>query len=234
MKKTFLGIDPGSIRTGWAVLQYYHRHGELLKITILDSGSIVVPKNYPRARRVNAIQQGIYNVLCENLNIEEVFMEDAFVKINARTAMALSQVHGVIMSSTWKSLETSPIVIPVALVRKILHIPPKATKEEVKNHLATRYQFTYGNEKAGHFDQSDASAVALAGHVGRRGFMLDNDGKIIRWKDPNKSLKAVYIPSEESGLYPGLEFSITEQITGASNERTRANKASTTEDESDS
>lgn len=212
MIKTFLGIDPGSVCTGWAILRYYHRLGELLDIGVLNSGSITVPKNAPKARRLSLIQSRVQELLTDHIDIDEVFMEDTFVRMNARTAIALAQVQGVIMSSCWGVLGTEPLVIPVALIRKILHINPQAPKEGIKKTLCDRYKFSFPNEKAGHHDQSDAAAVALAGFIGKRGFIMDNGGVITKWNDPNKRMRMLYDPEEVSGLYPGMQFSVVESV----------------------
>lgn len=209
MKKTFLGIDPGSVRTGWTILQYYSRSGEFMHVSVIDSGSISMSKNTPRCRRINTIQRKLDDVLRCNLNIEEVFMEDAFMSLNARTSMALAQVHGVIMSSCWGILNVEPVVIPVKLIRKILHIEPQSTKKQIRDHLESRYGFSnYKGEKEGHYDQSDAAAVALAGHIGIRGFVIGSDGKVEKWKDPTKKMRLIYTPAEKGGMYPGLQFTM--------------------------
>ena len=209
MKKTFLGIDPGSVRTGWAILQYYQRHGEFMTVNVLSSGSISMSKNAPRGRRLNTIQQRIKSILTSNMDLDEIFMEDAFMNLNARTSMALSQVHGVIMASSWAVLGIEPITIPVKLVRKILKIDAQSTKQEIRDHLEKYYGFDkYEGEKKGHYDQSDAAAVAMAGHMGRRGLVIGDDGKVITWKDPTKKMRLIYTPPEKHGMYPGTQFTM--------------------------
>ena len=160
-KRVILGIDPGSTVTGWGLVEHSRRRGEFLQYTVIDSGSARAPKSYPKAKRIYLLSQQIENVLIKyHFRIDEVYIEDIFLKRNTKTTIALGQIQGAFMDKIWRVLGLNPALISPARVRSRVGAGGRATKEET----ATWVRALTGIKKEMSLDESDAIAVALGGH----------------------------------------------------------------------
>jgi len=88
-----MGVDPGSIRTGFGLLnvisnRYIH----------IDNGIVAPPKNMVFKDRVAFIFKGICEVIEEH-KPDYVAIEDIFMSKNAQSALKLGHVRGAIMSA---------------------------------------------------------------------------------------------------------------------------------------
>lgn len=88
-----MGVDPGSIRTGFGLLnvisnRYIH----------IDNGIVAPPKNMIFKDRVAFIFKGICEVIEEH-KPDYVAIEDIFMSKNAQSALKLGHVRGAIMSA---------------------------------------------------------------------------------------------------------------------------------------
>jgi crossover junction endodeoxyribonuclease RuvC len=86
-----LGVDPGSVRTGWGAIETDGRRHRLL-----DKGVIAPPPRWPLPSRLRAIHDGLAELL-ERLRPDVLAVEDAFHSVNTRTALVLGHVRGVIL-----------------------------------------------------------------------------------------------------------------------------------------
>ncbi len=84
---TILGIDPGSIITGYGVIQEYQG-----KINYVTSGCIKLKKN-ELANKLQSIYQGIFKVT-ELYDVQEVAVESVFMHRNVNAALKLGQARG--------------------------------------------------------------------------------------------------------------------------------------------
>lgn len=87
-KKIILGVDPGTIVTGYALLTEDYE--------TLDFGAIKPPKNLPLTDRYLYIYKGIVELI-EKYHPESLAIETQFVKDNPQTAIKLGMARGVIV-----------------------------------------------------------------------------------------------------------------------------------------
>jgi crossover junction endodeoxyribonuclease RuvC len=87
-----LGIDPGSRRCGYGVVE---RQGT--RLTVLASG-VLAPGDIPLAERLGVILTGLSRVLA-HAGAEAVAVETAYFGRSARSALALGQARGVALAA---------------------------------------------------------------------------------------------------------------------------------------
>jgi crossover junction endodeoxyribonuclease RuvC len=86
-----LGIDPGTIKMGWAVM--CHKGNA---VTLLDCGLFKEKASSPMPKRL----LGMHNNLCaamKKYRPDVVCLEKAFVGINAASALSLGCARGIVM-----------------------------------------------------------------------------------------------------------------------------------------
>jgi crossover junction endodeoxyribonuclease RuvC len=85
-----LGIDPGSLRLGYGVVD---RVGTA-QISYVECGVISAPARKPRAERLTTIGRGLRELIDE-IAPDQVAMEQAFYGKNAQSTLALGEARGV-------------------------------------------------------------------------------------------------------------------------------------------
>jgi crossover junction endodeoxyribonuclease RuvC len=85
-----LGIDPGTLRLGYGVID---RIGKS-KLTYVECGVISAPARQPRDQRLLTIGRGLRELLDE-LCPDEVALEQAFYGKNVQATLALGEARGV-------------------------------------------------------------------------------------------------------------------------------------------
>jgi crossover junction endodeoxyribonuclease RuvC len=84
-----LGIDPGTAITGYGLV----REAED-RLALVDCGVITTPAGQPLAARLQAIYQGLAELL-DRYEPDGVAVEELFFSRNARTALAVGHARGV-------------------------------------------------------------------------------------------------------------------------------------------
>ena len=146
-----LGIDPGSINTGWAILSAKSK-----KIEVIASGVLKFNAKLDFLDRLHEIQQKSAELLA-NYDPDEVAFE-SLIYVKSPTALSkLAQTRGVILSTllpthNGKIYEYSP-----NLVKKSSVGHGHADKLSVQKILMK----SLGVEKFATHDESDAMAIAL-------------------------------------------------------------------------
>ncbi len=84
-----LGIDPGSIRTGWGAIQSDGRCHALL-----EAGVLAPPPRLPLAEKLRFLHDGLL-ALIARLGPEALAVEDVFHSRNTHSALVLGHVRGV-------------------------------------------------------------------------------------------------------------------------------------------
>ena len=84
-----LGIDPGSLRLGYGVID---RVGPG-KVAYVECGVIAAPSRMARAERLTTIGRGLREVIDE-LAPDEVAMEQAFYGKNIQSTLVLGEARG--------------------------------------------------------------------------------------------------------------------------------------------
>jgi crossover junction endodeoxyribonuclease RuvC len=146
------GIDPGSHRTGWGVLE---SNGN--QFVAIAAGVIQMPEQAPLHERVEPIFVELSKLLEEH-RPELVCVESVFHQRNARSALVLGHARGVALLAARRS--GSPIQeLTPAEVKKAVTGSGRAEKSQVQSMV----KVLLGLAERLPYDASDALAVALAG-----------------------------------------------------------------------
>jgi crossover junction endodeoxyribonuclease RuvC len=157
-----LGIDPGTRRTGYAVVESV---GET--VIVRDSGALSTSPRLPFHEKLKTIYQGLAAIVAE-YRPDEIAVEDVFVKKNVRVALKMGHVRGValLVAAIHEVTvgEYSPGEIKQAIVGT-----GSASKEQVKFMVTALLRLRETPSE----DEADALAVALC-HVHRRRLSEDS------------------------------------------------------------
>jgi crossover junction endodeoxyribonuclease RuvC len=147
-----LGVDPGSIISGWALLG-----GTPSRPRVLESGVIPLGKGEPFARRLATLHRAFEELLRE-LRPASAAVEAPFHGASARAALQLAHARGVILAVLGNAgvevAEYSP-----ATVKKTVTGNGRAGKAQV-DHMVGRLLPDAPDGHRPH-DLSDALAIAL-------------------------------------------------------------------------
>lgn len=146
---TILGVDPGSLATGWALLT-----GTPERPRLVASGVIRPKRGTPFAERLATIQDRFVEILAEHRPVQAA-VETPFHGASARAALQLAHARGVILASLSRA-GVSMVEYSPAEVKKTVTGNGRATKEQV----AYMVERLAGMKTADH-DRTDAVAVAL-------------------------------------------------------------------------
>jgi len=148
-----LGVDPGSLACGWAVVS---RFGSRLEL--LDAGVVRNPRGQEFHQRVLQIHQSLSEAITKH-NPQFVAVESPFVEKNAATALKLGQIRGGILLTA--ALHGLPVgdYNPMQ-VKKAVSGYGWAVKEQVGRMVMTLLNL----QKPLPADAADAAAVAI-GHL---------------------------------------------------------------------
>ncbi len=153
-----LGVDPGSERTGYGVIETDGRTYRLV-----ESGVVRPPRNRPFAQKLLYIAERLQGVL-ERLRPDAVALEEAFAAINPKSALKLGHVRGVVLLLAARVgvpvYEYSPLEVKSATVGY-----GRAEKLQVQRMVAALLELPEVPEP---HDVADALAVAIchAHHLG--------------------------------------------------------------------
>ncbi len=154
-----LGIDPGSSRTGFGVLDACPGRGAG-EAVLVDAGVIRAGRG-AMAARLARILEGLERVLAEH-HPAEVAMEEVFHAKNARSALVLGQARGVALAAAGRAGLTVYEYAP-SRVKLTVTGHGAAAKEQVRRVLALCL-----GAAPEELDASDAVGIALC-HLRWRG-----------------------------------------------------------------
>lgn len=164
-----LGIDPGTIITGYGIIKY--TNGEITPVT---AGVIKIPVTKELAPRLKVIYDEIVTLIKVN-KPDEFAIETAFYGKNVQSAMKIGYARGVSILAAVKN------DLPLKE-----YSPREVKKSVVGNGAASKEQVQYmirkllGVKKAKmKYDESDALAVAIC-HAFKRNNKVSKSGS---WKD---------------------------------------------------
>lgn len=147
-----LGIDPGTHRIGWGILD-----GNPSRSILIGCGCIELPKGTSIAQYLLKIQVEIESLLLK-YNPDKIGIESLFVQKNLKTVITVAQARGVILYTfakhglTWTELSPNTIKSAVAGVGN-------AGKGEVERMVGLLLRLDTSKLLD---DTTDALAVALA------------------------------------------------------------------------
>jgi len=147
-----LGIDPGTINCGYAILELCEN---VKKPKLIEAGLIKIKSRILQEQIVELIE-GI-DIILKNHTINEVAIEDMFYAFNPKTVIKLAQFRGALSLKILQELgnfsEYTPLQVKKAVVGN-----GKASKEQVafmvKRLLGIKQEIKP-------LDISDAIAIAL-------------------------------------------------------------------------
>ena len=148
--KRILGIDPGLLHTGWAIIDVA---GSSRKY--IASGVILPPTNIPLAERLAFIFNGI-SELCETFKPNECSIEIIFVNKNSKTTLLLGHARAAAITAV--AVRDIPVFeYEPNKVKKALTSAGHADKEQIYKMLSILLPEAHPKTA----DESDAIAIAL-------------------------------------------------------------------------
>lgn len=148
--KRILGIDPGLLHTGWAVIDVA---GSARKY--IASGVILPPTKIPLAERLAFIFNGVSD-LCENFQPTECSIEVIFVNKNGKTTLLLGHARAAAITAI--AVKNIPVFeYEPNKVKKALTSSGHADKEQIYKMLSILLPMAKPKTP----DESDAIAIAL-------------------------------------------------------------------------
>ncbi|MCP3982470.1 MAG: crossover junction endodeoxyribonuclease RuvC [bacterium] len=159
---TVLGIDPGSLITGWGLLG-----GSPSRPELIDCGVIRLERGQDLALRLGQLQAEI-STLVRRYRPDSAGVEAPFQGAGARSALQLAHARGVILAAL--AVESVPVSeYTPAMVKKSVTGNGRADKHQVRTMVVQ----LVGREAArGTHDLSDALAVGLCHLVANRSSRL--------------------------------------------------------------
>lgn len=153
-----LGLDPGSVHTGWGVVS---KEGSSLRS--LAAGRISPPRRKPMAERLGHLSRGLEEVV-EEWQPDMVVLESLFHGANTRSLIILAQARGALLAVLARGglevQEYSPAEVKSALTGN-----GRAGKEQVARMVGMLLDLDRAGLSA---DATDALAVAICGAQRRR------------------------------------------------------------------
>jgi crossover junction endodeoxyribonuclease RuvC len=145
-----LGIDPGSRRTGWGVVQL-----EGTRLHHVGAGTIAAPQKLALAQRLHLIHQGLQQVIAAH-RPDVVAVEEIFFAKHANAALKLGHARGVALLAAAES-ELEVHEYPPAIVKRTVVGRGAADKTQVGRLVAALLGLKAPPEE----DAADALAVAI-------------------------------------------------------------------------
>lgn len=146
-----LGVDPGSLRTGWGAIESDGRRHRLLEMGVLRP-----PSRASLEARLRFVHEGLSELIAR-LHPQALAVEDVFHAANTRSALVLGHVRGVVLlAGAQAGLPVS--AFPPATVKAQVAGYGRAEKSQVAFMVARLLELPT-DVQAG--DASDALAVAL-------------------------------------------------------------------------
>lgn len=157
-----LGIDPGTARCGWGVIDISQRDGALSWIA---HGCIETDKLKKDSERLNRVFNDTMSLI-DKFKPDQVAVELLFIFHNQKTAMKIAEARGVILLACAKkglalqTFEYTPLAVKMA-VTGYGRSEKKEVLIEVDKALRPARNIGRGR-KEGFDDAADALAVAMA------------------------------------------------------------------------
>lgn len=146
-----LGVDPGSLRTGFGAIDSDGR-----RCVLVERGVLRPPARLPLPERLRILHEGLAGVI-RRLAPDRLAVEDVFHAVNTRSALVLGHVRGVVLlAGAQAGLEV--FTYAPATVKTQVTGYGRAEKSQVAL-MVSRVLALPRDEPAG--DASDALAVAV-------------------------------------------------------------------------
>ena len=148
-----LGVDPGSRRCGYGVVEAPAGSG--VRLVYVECGVIEMAARAPLAERLADLSSSLAEVIAE-LSPDVVAVEDVFYGIDARAALILGHARGVVLAQAGAA-KLLVHAYPPATVKKSVTGRGAAPKEQVGGVVKALLHLT----RPPLVDAADALAVAI-------------------------------------------------------------------------
>ncbi len=156
-----LGVDPGLVRTGYAVLS---QAPAPLEVRLIEAGLLRLDRNRPLAQRLVALAEGLESLIRTHrpgvLACEELYTHYE----HPRTAILMAHARGAILTVA-AGLGLPIVSVGATQVKKLLTGSGRAGKQQVQAAVAATLGLARLPEP---HDVADAMAIALCGLQLRR------------------------------------------------------------------
>jgi crossover junction endodeoxyribonuclease RuvC len=148
-----LGVDPGTLRMGFGVLD-----ARAAAITLVTSGVVETPPSWPPARRLGELAARLEEVI-ESTRPDAIALEASFFGKNLQSLIRLGEARGMVLALAGRrGLEVHDY--PPATVKKSVTGHGSASKEQLARVLAALLPELQRDGAIARLDQTDALAVA--------------------------------------------------------------------------
>jgi len=148
-----LGVDPGSLNTGYGLVEKQHQ-----RLIHVGGGDISLSSSLPFSRRIHHIFQSLVRII-NTYQPDEMSIEDIFFAKNVKSALKIGHVRGAALVAAAECnlgiFEYTPLQIKQSVVGY-----GRATKEQVMAMVKLILQLDMKLS----FDASDALAIAICHH----------------------------------------------------------------------
>ncbi len=158
-----LGIDPGSVNTGWALLESVGK-----KVNYIDSGVLSFDGSITFLERLAQIKT-LSDELVEKFNPDEIAFESLIFVKNPSSAIKLAQARGIILSSFIEKYQGKIFEYAPTLVKATASGHGHADKESMQKFM----DMVLGKREYKTHDESDAAAIALC-HILNKNSKVSN------------------------------------------------------------
>jgi crossover junction endodeoxyribonuclease RuvC len=148
-----LGVDPGSLSTGYGLVEKQHQ-----RLIYVGGGKISPPSSLPFTRRIHHIFQALVHMIDEH-QPDEMSIEDIFFAKNVKSALKIGHVRGAALVAAVQNNLTVFEYTPLQIKQSVVGYG-RATKEQVRSMVKVILQI----EIPLSLDASDALAVAICHH----------------------------------------------------------------------
>ncbi len=153
-----LGIDPGSITTGWALIESSGR-----SVKYIDSGVLKFNSKTEFIDRVTEIKKAT-DELISKIDADEVAIESLIFVKNPNSMAKLAQTRGVILASLSEKFDKKIFEYAPTLIKAAATGYGHSDKESIQKFI----DMLLGKREYQTHDESDAIAIALC-HILNKG-----------------------------------------------------------------
>lgn len=157
---TVLGIDPGTARTGYGIIEESSNYQKLI-----DYGCIETSNSFPPEQRLKQIYDNVLNLL-DGHPIDAVSVEKLFFNKNLKTVIDVNQARGIILLCAANRDIALHEYTPLQVKQSIIG-SGSATKKQVQFMVKTILDL---NEEPQPDDAADALALAIC-HLNCKDFI---------------------------------------------------------------
>lgn len=146
-----LGIDPGTITTGYGVIE-----AEDDELALVDCGALTVSKRSPIGERLSNIYQGLLEII-DRFQPDVVAIESPFVAKSVKSALAIGRAQAIAILAAAEGKIPTHEYSPAEVKKRVTDYGV-STKEQVQEMVKLQLNLAEAPHPT---DAADALAVAL-------------------------------------------------------------------------